>query len=169
MQGWSIWLPMLKSQQSWVRSQHSPTQWNLRDGRWSSVDWMKWSRYKKNFKHVHCPFIVIAPRPFIGQSKITHWRTCRLLLLIVATGNRYSFQEQKILIEIPEVTSSVADLDPDPYVFGPPGSGSISQRNGSGSWFFYHQAKIVRKTLIPSVLWLLTFIFEKWCKCTFKK
>jgi hypothetical protein len=29
----------------------------------------------------------------------------------------------------------------DPYVFGPPGSGT-----------FYHQAKIVRKTLIPTVL-----------------
>jgi hypothetical protein len=33
------------------------------------------------------------------------------------------------------------------------GSGSISTRYGSGS--FYHQAKIVRKTLIPTVLWLL--------------
>ncbi len=40
---------------------------------------------------------------------------------------------------------------PDPHVFGPPGSGSISQRSGS----FYHQAKIVRKTLISTVLWLL--------------
>jgi hypothetical protein len=51
--------------------------------------------------------------------------------------------------------SSVADPDPDPpdsHVFGPPGSvsGSISQRYGSGS--FYHQAKIVRKTLIPTAL-----------------
>jgi hypothetical protein len=35
------------------------------------------------------------------------------------------------------------------YVFGPPGSGSISQRHGSGS--FYHRAKIVRKALIPTV------------------
>ncbi len=41
------------------------------------------------------------------------------------------------------VRTSVAD--PDPYVFGPPGSGSVSQRYGSGS--FHHQAKIVRKTL----------------------
>ncbi len=39
------------------------------------------------------------------------------------------------------------------YVFGPPGSGSISTRYGSGS--FYHQAKIVSKTLIQTVLWLL--------------
>jgi hypothetical protein len=58
----------------------------------------------------------------------------------------------------------------DPYVFGPPGSGfgSVRQRYGSGS--FYHQAKIVRKTLIPTVLWLLyDFLSLKWCKCTFKK
>jgi hypothetical protein len=37
--------------------------------------------------------------------------------------------------------------------FGPPGSGSVSQRYGSGS--FYPQAKIVRKTLISTVLQLL--------------
>jgi hypothetical protein len=37
----------------------------------------------------------------------------------------------------------------DPYVFGPPGSGSVSQRYGSVS--FYH-AKIVKKTLMPNVL-----------------
>jgi hypothetical protein len=38
---------------------------------------------------------------------------------------------------------------PDPHVFGPPG-------HGSGS--FYHHAKIVRKTLITTILWLfLTF------------
>ncbi len=37
--------------------------------------------------------------------------------------------------------------------FGPPGSGSISTRYGSGSGSFYHQARIVRKILIPTVLW----------------
>jgi hypothetical protein len=53
---------------------------------------------------------------------------------------------------------SVADPNPDPQVFGPPGSGSISQRYGSGfgsssgSGSFYHHAKIVRKTLIPTIL-----------------
>ncbi len=56
------------------------------------------------------------------------------------------------------ISSSVADPDPnpdpsDPYVFGPPGSGSVSQSYGSGS--FYHEAKILNKTLIPTVLWLL--------------
>jgi hypothetical protein len=40
----------------------------------------------------------------------------------------------------------------DPHVFGPLGSGSPSHRYGSGSGgSFYHQAKIVRKTLIPNV------------------
>ncbi len=61
--------------------------------------------------------------------------------------------------------SSVADPDPnldpsDPYVFGPPGSGSgfgsIIQGYESRSGSFYHQAKIVRKTLTPgTALWLL--------------
>jgi hypothetical protein len=52
--------------------------------------------------------------------------------------------------------TSVPDLDPpDPHVFGPPGSGSTSQRDGSGSGSFYHHAKIVRKTLIPTILGLL--------------
>jgi hypothetical protein len=56
------------------------------------------------------------------------------------------------------VLSSVADPNPDPsdpYVFGPPGSGSINQRHGSGFGSFYHQTKIVRKSLIPTVLLLL--------------
>ncbi len=54
--------------------------------------------------------------------------------------------------------------DPDPYVFGPPGSASesVSHKYGSGSGCssrcssrsFHHQANIVRKTLISSVLWL---------------
>jgi hypothetical protein len=42
----------------------------------------------------------------------------------------------------------------------------LSQRYGSGS--YYHQAKIVRKTLIPTILWLLYDDFENLCKYTFK-
>jgi hypothetical protein len=66
------------------------------------------------------------------------------------------------------LVTSVADPnpDPDPHVFGPPGSGSTGHRYGSGSGYwsgsgsgsFYHQAKIVRKTLIPTFL-LLFLIF----------
>jgi hypothetical protein len=41
----------------------------------------------------------------------------------------------------PDTSSRVAN--PDPYVFGPIGSGSRA---------LYHQAKIVRKTLVPTVL-----------------
>jgi len=56
------------------------------------------------------------------------------------------------------VDTSVRDpdphSDPDPYVFGPPGSasGSVIHKYGSGSGFFHHQAKIERKTLISTVL-----------------
>jgi hypothetical protein len=60
------------------------------------------------------------------------------------------------------VFSSVAvpdpNPDPDPHVFGAPGSGSTSQSyesgsgSCSGSGSFYHHAKILRKTLIPTIL-----------------
>ncbi len=58
---------------------------------------------------------------------------------------------------------SVADPDSnpdpsDPYVFGPPGSGSISQRYRSGS--IYHQAKKARKTLIPRYCFATFFFFN---------
>ncbi len=43
--------------------------------------------------------------------------------------------------------------DPDPDVFGPAGSGSVSTRYGSGS--FSNQSTTVRKPLIPTVFWLL--------------
>ncbi len=46
--------------------------------------------------------------------------------------------------EMSSIVSSV--LDPDSYVFGPHGSGSVSTMYGS--WSFYHQAKIVRKTSV---------------------
>jgi hypothetical protein len=67
-------------------------------------------------------------------------------------------QDPRFLTKKYNVRDNVADPDPNPsdqYVFGPPGSGSgsISQRHGSGSGSssgsFNHQAKMVRKTLIP--------------------
>ncbi len=53
----------------------------------------------------------------------------------------------RIRIRIPE----------DPYVFGPPGSasGSVNHKYGPGSGSFLHQTKIVRKTLISTILWLI--------------
>jgi hypothetical protein len=52
------------------------------------------------------------------------------------------------------------------YVFGHPGSGSISQEtqrygSGSGSRSFYHQAKEVRKTSIPTGLTSYVFLSLK--------
>jgi hypothetical protein len=45
------------------------------------------------------------------------------------------------------LSREISAADPDPYVFGPLGSGSVSQRNGYGSGSFHHQAKIERKNL----------------------
>jgi hypothetical protein len=53
------------------------------------------------------------------------------------------------------VFSSVPDPDPpDQHVFGPLGSGSITQKygSGSGSGSLVLSNKIVMKTLIPTVL-----------------
>jgi hypothetical protein len=63
--------------------------------------------------------------------------------------------------KLQNIFNSVADPDPpDSHVFGPPGSGSISQKygfgSGSGSGSFYHHPKIVRKTLIPTIF--VTFL-----------
>ncbi len=54
------------------------------------------------------------------------------------------------------IVCSVAD--PDPHVFGPPGSGSTSQMYGSGSGSLYHHAKIVRKTYFVTIF---DFLFLK--------
>ncbi len=77
-----------------------------------------------------------------------------------AGPQRDSCTGPQVLIRDSPAGTSVADPNPDPsdsHVFGLPGSGSgsSSQRYGSGAGSFYHQAKIVRKTLIPTVLWLL--------------
>jgi hypothetical protein len=66
-----------------------------------------------------------------------------------------TFSAQKVddILRKLSLTFSVPGLNPDshdPHVFGTPRSGSTSQRYGSGS--FSYQAKIVRKTLIPTVL-----------------
>ncbi len=62
-------------------------------------------------------------------------------------------------VRVPSLSDSVPNPDPpDPHASGSPGSGSINQRYGSGS--FYYHAKIVRKTLIPTVLWPLLDFFS---------
>jgi hypothetical protein len=67
------------------------------------------------------------------------------------------------------VADSDPDREPDPCVFGPPVSAAVIQRYGSGSGSdsrsrsFYHQAKIVIKTLDSYcfVTLLRLFIFVK--------
>jgi hypothetical protein len=72
-----------------------------------------------------------------------------------ANSNVEKLGHEKKFKHFVEVDGSVPDPDPpDPHVFGPPGSGSTIQMNGSGagSGSFYHEAKIVRKPWIPTVL-----------------
>ncbi len=72
----------------------------------------------------------------------------------------HSIQKKTFLFNVP-------DPNPDPRVFWPSGSGSTSQRygSGSGSGFgsgsFYYHAKIIRKTLNTTFLWLF-FIYYLW-------
>ncbi len=109
----------------------------------------------------HCNVSVISQH--VQEQHVVHpWCFLYSFLDILPQQERYSTP-----------SFSVADPDPDPpdsHVFGPPGSrsGSISQKCGSGSGSgsssgsFYHHAKIVRKTLIPPILWLfLTFYLWK--------
>ncbi len=61
-------------------------------------------------------------------------------------------RNSKNVNEMDCLLGSVVDLDPDPHILGPPGSGSVSHKYRSGSGSFHYQAKIVRKTLISTVL-----------------
>jgi hypothetical protein len=76
-------------------------------------------------------------------------RCCSTLFKIFNEKRPFCEQHVTFMLEKTSVP------DQDPHVFGPPESGSICQRYGSGSGSFYHQAKIVRKSLIPTVLWLI--------------
>ncbi len=63
---------------------------------------------------------------------------------------------------VPDPNSDPDPDPPDPRVFWPSGSGCTNRRYGSGSGSFYHHAKIIRKILNPSILWLfLTFLSLK--------
>jgi hypothetical protein len=81
------------------------------------------------------------------------WSGSGLMINAVFTGSRTTpgppRENPTRKIRFLSIFGSVAD----PHVFGPPGSGSIIQRYRSGS--FYYQAKVVRYTFIPAVLWLL--------------
>jgi hypothetical protein len=77
----------------------------------------------------------VDPDPDPGRAKMTHKSKKKI--------RKFMFWSAEC---------SLLTSDPDPHVFGPPGSGSISQRYGYGSRSFYQQVKIVRKTLIPTVL-----------------
>jgi hypothetical protein len=76
---------------------------------------------------------------FLFQRKVKH---CARYLSVL-------YRNQVIFYEKCGPLDCVADPDPsDPYVFEPPGSGSVRQRYGSGS--FYHQVKIGSKNTLDS-------------------
>ncbi len=73
-----------------------------------------------------------------------------------------------LFVGVPYIQCSGYGSESGSTCFWPPGSGSTSQRygSGSGSGFgsgsFYHHAKIIRKTLNPTILWIfLTFCLWK--------
>jgi hypothetical protein len=97
--------------------------------------------------------IIFSPVCEQGEMSILYYDDIRLSLAIALNidGNAGSPPPTHPLIRKCRVLLALSSVaDPDPYVFGPPGSGSVSTMYGSRS--FYHQAKIVKKTFIPAVL-----------------
>ncbi len=116
------------------------------------------------FTFYSAPFWVMRPNIRLagnnGWNQITN-----LIADSIGTGGKRQMPRYRLLLfpssSAPERHFYTLNMDlvstcvvyTYPYVFGPPGSGSVSPRYGSGN--FYHHAKMVRKTLIPTVLWLL--------------
>jgi hypothetical protein len=97
------------------------------------------------------PFLKNESWFFTWVRSALHCKFAYVLLIFklvkLESKGTYIWQFDNVKVSVP---------NPDPHVFGPLGSGSgtISQRYGSGSGFgsFYHQANIERKTLIPTAL-----------------
>ncbi len=111
-----------------------------------------WSKFKYVMLILSRPtnsIVIILGRKFIGYvTKQGGWKNisdkdCDMLWWVTVNWNGdYELPTESTQMDF---SIRVPDPDPpDPHVFRPPGSGS-----------FYHQAKIARKTLIPTVLWLL--------------
>ncbi len=58
------------------------------------------------------------------------------------------------------VTVKCSVADPDPYVFGWPPDPDLIRRYGSGSGSFYYRAKMIRKSLISTVKWVLYYFLS---------
>jgi hypothetical protein len=80
---------------------------------------------------------------FIFQRKICKKSNAMSVQKTGAKQESQSKAKKKVFCSVADPDPN-PDLDPpDPRVFGPPGSGSGS---------FYYHVKIVRKTLIPTIL-----------------
>ncbi len=74
--GKSVWLPMHQLQRSFDRSQHPSAQWNLRGGRWSSVEYT--IRNSSQWSHLCCE----TPRRMrLNTNRATPGQDLRLLHL----------------------------------------------------------------------------------------
>jgi hypothetical protein len=87
---------MPQSQKSWVRSQHPPTHWNLRSGRWSSVTKSTYEKISKNLlvKAKNLPYFIKwrrrTPHTYVRylyvKSRIRIQVICKSLSLVDVTG-----------------------------------------------------------------------------------
>ncbi len=106
---------------------------------------------------------------FAGKlsSWISHFSMCLITALLEPVNSSYfkighhiesEFRRSRPPKRMKERCQNISIVDPDRYVFGPPGA--IIILYGSGSF-----------PLISTILWLpfWLFIYENWCKCTFRK
>jgi hypothetical protein len=96
--------------------------------------------------HIFRLFITVPVQFFPLSEGLTITRHFNFRVL---TGGMDFSMEHGCYFILPYIIHSSVPDPPDPRVFWPPGCGSTSQRYGSGS--FYHHAKIIRKTLNPTI------------------
>ncbi len=115
-------------------------------------------RYMTN-GHNQRPFPFPNPSCIYRYHCIMEEEKMNILILIYLFLFLYSYSYSKQICQRQDLYRIRIRIHRIPF-FGPLGSGSTSQRCGSGS--FYHYAKIVKKTLIPTILWLfMTFYLWK--------
>jgi hypothetical protein len=94
-------------------------------------------------------WVAVASVPRVSLQAVTWAARPGCLNVFVLQGSQNLLSKRKDNGTGTCITA-ICVADPDPYVFGPPGYGSGPDP--------YHQAKIVRKTLIPTVF-LIRFDF----------
>jgi hypothetical protein len=86
---------------------------------------------------------------FEGKAELRFWECSAIIVNLIIAKNTYLVTGEGITLFFFYTNGQ------EKSTVAPPRSESVNQRYGYGSGSFYHQAKIVRRTLIPTVLWLL--------------